>query len=110
MQIDLWAGDFQLERDHSAQSVTQRRRPLRDHSSVGYDDHVALQGITIFLEKFSKVLAADFLFAFNDKIDIDRQIAVLLDRFLNTENVRKDLAFVVGRAPRKNISVFQNRL
>src|SRR5205823_3614609 len=27
-----------------------------------------------------------------------------------TENVGKDLAFVVGRAPRENISVFQNRL
>ena len=41
---------------------------------------------------------------------IHRQIAVLLDRLLNAENVRKNLALVIGRAAGKNVAVFQNRL
>src|SRR5216684_6041874 len=35
---------------------------------------------------------------------------MLLDRLLNSENVRKDLAFVISGATRKNITVFQNWL
>ena len=62
------------------------------------------------LEKFPKVFASNFFFTFNDKIDIDRQIAALLERLLNTENVRKDLAFVVGRSASENVSIFQDRL
>src|SRR5882724_1157241 len=38
------------------------------------------------------------------------QFALLFDRLLKAENVRKDLAFVVGCATRKNVSILQNRL
>src|SRR5205823_5760667 len=43
-------------------------------------------------------------------MQIHRQIVMLLDRFLNPENMRKDLAFVVGSAACKNVAVLQNRL
>src|ERR1041385_3963453 len=81
-----------------------------DHSGVGDNHDVAPQGVAIFLQKFPKILTADLLFAFDNKIDVYRQIAALLDRFLNTKNVGENLAFVIRRAARKNISVFQNRL
>src|ERR1043166_1088776 len=35
---------------------------------------------------------------------------MLLDRLLNPENMRKDLAFIVGRATRENVTIFQDRL
>ena len=43
-------------------------------------------------------------------MQIHRQITMLLDRFLNSENVRKDLALVVRRAPREHVAVLQDRL
>ena len=53
---------------------------------------------------------ADFFLAFDDEMQIHRQIALLLDRFLNAEDVGKNLTFVIRRAARKNVSVLQNRL
>ncbi len=35
---------------------------------------------------------------------------MLLDRFLNSENVRKDLALVVRRPSGKHVAVLQDRL
>src|SRR5436309_3479586 len=43
-------------------------------------------------------------------MQIHRQLTMFLDRFLNSENVRKDLAFVVRCATRKNVAVLQYRL
>ena len=37
------------------------------------------------------------------------QIAVLREHLLDAENVRDDLAFVVGRPTRENVTIFQNR-
>src|SRR4029077_8534834 len=50
------------------------------------------------------------LFAFDYQMQIHRQLAMLLNRFLNSENVRKDLSFVVRGAPREHVTVLQDRL
>ena len=62
------------------------------------------------MQKISEIAAADFFFAFNDEMQIHRQIALLLERFLNAENVREDLALVVRRTARKDVAIFQDRL
>src|SRR5439155_13254798 len=72
--------------------------------------HVAFQIVAIFAEKRIQIRTADLLLAFDHQMQIHRQPTMLLDRFLNSENVRKDLAFVVRCAARKNITVFQHRL
>ena len=43
-------------------------------------------------------------------MQIHGQIAMLLDRFLNAEDVRKDLALIVRCAARENVAVLQDRL
>ena len=101
MQIHFRAGGFHFERSHSAQSITQGRRARRNHSGVRNHDHVALERVAVVGQKFPEVLAADFLFALDDKIDIHRQIAVFLERFLNADDVRKNLS-LLSVAPRAN--------
>src|SRR6202011_1539184 len=97
MPMKLWAGDFQFQRRHPAQTVTQSRRPRRNHSSVGNDDNVAPKRLSIFSQEISEVAAADLFFAFNDEMKIHRQVLCLFNRFLNAEDVRKNLALVVRR-------------
>src|SRR6266487_1438689 len=43
-------------------------------------------------------------------MQIYRQFTILLHHLLDAQDVRKDLAFVVGCAARKNVSILQNRL
>jgi len=43
-------------------------------------------------------------------MQIYRQLTMLFDRFLNSENVRKDLTFVVRRSAGKHVAVLQDRL
>ena len=110
VQIHLRAGHFDLQRSHAAQTVTQRRHSLCHHSGIGNDRDIAPQRFLIFREKISQIAAADFFFALDHEMQVDRQIAVLLERFLDPENVRENLPFVVGRAARKNVAVFQHRI
>ncbi len=56
------------------------------------------------------MLTANFFLALDHKIDIHWQIAFLLQRFLDSNDVRKNLSFVVRCAARKNVTVFQHRL
>src|SRR5260370_4697326 len=66
--------------------------------------------MSILLEKIAEVGSADFVFAFDHQMQIHWQIMMFLHRFLNSENVRKDLPFVVRSASRENIAILQNRL
>src|SRR5215467_14989965 len=105
MQIHLWTRHFDFHCGYSTQSVTQRWHPARDHSGIGDHCHVAFQPIAIFAEKGAEVPAADFLFTFNDEMQVHRQITILFDGFLNAENVCKDLTFVIRGTARKDVSV-----
>ncbi len=61
-------------------------------------------------EKIAEIAAADFFLAFDDEVQINREIAVFLNRLLNAEDVREDLTFVVGGTTRKDVAIFQHRL
>src|ERR1044071_6866841 len=43
-------------------------------------------------------------------MQVYRQIAALFDCFLDADDVREDLALIVGCAARKDVAVFENRL
>ena len=62
------------------------------------------------LTKSSRLRGADFLFAFEDDLDVDRQPAVLLQVRLDRLEVHEHLALVVGRAARVDLAVADRRL
>ena len=62
------------------------------------------------LTKLSRLRGADFLFAFEDDLDVHRQAAVLLQVRLDRLEVHEDLALVVGRAARVDLAVAHRRL
>ena len=100
---------FHLERGHAAQTVAERRHAPRDHAGVGNDCHIAFERLAISLQKPGQVAAANLFFALNDEVQVDGQIAAFFERLLDAENMREDLALVVRRTPRVDITVFQNR-
>ena len=54
--------------------------------------------------------AADFLFAFDEEPDVQRQAAGLLQEGLDRLDVHEHLALVVGRAARVDLAVTDRRL
>ena len=57
-----------------------------------------------------EVLAADFLFAFDEELHLQRQLAARLDPGFDALDVREHLAFVVGRAAGVDVAVADGRL
>ncbi len=110
MQVHLRARHFHLERGHAAQTVAERRHAARDHAGVGDDRHIAFERVAIILQKPWQVVAANLFLALDDEVQVNGQIAAFFERLLDAENVREDLAFVVRRAPRVDIAVFQDRI
>ncbi|MEJ7666445.1 MAG: hypothetical protein WKG07_46485 [Hymenobacter sp.] len=62
------------------------------------------------LDEVVEVGAADLLFALDQELHVDRQVAVLLQMRLNRLEVHEDLALVVGRAARVDLAVANRRL
>src|SRR5207248_4324368 len=81
-----------------------------DHPCIRDNSDIALQCIPILTEERAEIPAADFFFSFDHEMQIRRQLAMFLDRFLNSENVRKNLAFVVRRAACKDVVILQDGL
>src|SRR5207244_11930117 len=90
--------------------VAQGWRSTRDHSRIGNYRHVAFQCIAIFLQKTAEVNAANFFLAFDHQMQIHRQVGILFDRLLDTDDVRKNLTLVVRRAAGEDVSVLENGL
>ena len=57
------------------------------------------------IEKRREIRAADFLLALDQHDEIHRQIALLLHRLLDAEDVREDLPLVIARAARGDDAV-----
>ena len=108
VQIHLRAGDLNLERGHAAEAVAQGRHPTRDHSGIGNERDIAVQRVAIVAQESRQTSAADFLFAFDDEMQVHGQVALLFHRLLEAEDVREDLAFVVCRTAREDEAVFQD--
>ena len=105
MEIALGAGKFNLVVVQTAKPVGNRRHAFPKHGSVGDHQRVGLQFFLVLLHVIPKAYAAHFLFAFNQHLDVDGQLAVdLLERF-KCLDMNVDLAFVVGGAATKKIAV-----
>src|SRR5689334_243971 len=61
-------------------------------------------------EETRQIAAANFFLALNDQVKVNRQFALLRDRFRDPKNVSEDLPLVVGRAPGKDVAVLQDRI
>ena len=110
MQIHFRTSDLDFEGRYAAQAVAESWRPARDHSRIGNYRHVAFQCIAIFLQKTAEVNAANFFLAFDHQMQIHRQVGILFDRLLDTDDVRKNLTLVVRRAAGEDVSVLENGL
>ncbi len=110
MQIARRTFRLDLGVDQPAQSDAQRRNPFRIHRRVGYQRDVGFQLRRILGDILRHRFAADLLFAFDQKLQIDRQGPVHRTQGLDSFDVHVHLPFVVGRTAGVNISIAQNGL
>ena len=87
VQIHFGAGDLQFQRCHTAQPVAHRRNTARNHSGIGNDNDLRFQRLPILGKKIAEIGAANLFFAFDDEMQIHREIAGGLDLLLHSENV-----------------------
>src|SRR5262249_30879421 len=78
-------------------------------TAVADDDRVAGQLFAIGVNVWLKVLTADFLFAFDQELNLNRQLADGFHPGLNAFHVRQHLTFVVRRAAGIDISIAHGR-
>src|SRR5439155_13518373 len=110
MQIHFRTSDLDFEGRYAAEAIAEGWRSARNHSGIGNYRYIAFQSIAIFLQKTAEVNAANFFLAFDNQMQIHRQVAALFDRLLDTDDVRKNLTLVVRRAARKDVVILQDRL
>ena len=70
----------------------------------------AVELVLVLAHELVEVLAADFLLALDEDLDVDRQRPGLLQPGLDGLEVHEDLALVVGRAARVDLAVAHRRL
>ena len=105
MQIARRAARFDLGIDQAAQADAQRRNAFGVELGIGNQRDIGLQLGRILGDILRHRFAADFLFAFDQKLEVDRQRAVDRAQRLHGFDVHVHLAFVVGRAARVEIAV-----
>ncbi len=80
-------------------------RPLGEHRRVGDDERICFQFCFIFLNVVPEADASDFFFALDQNFYIDGKLSVHFVERLKSFDVDVNLAFVVGGAAAKNVSV-----
>ena len=110
VQVHRGTGNAQLERQDPAQPVGKRRPAASDHAGIGDGRDIAAQFVAMFSQKRRQVRATDLLFAFDQEDHVDGKFSVLSERFLDADDVRENLAFVVGRAAGIDHAGFDARL
>ena len=110
MEVALRAAQIDLAVDEAAEPIADRRhaaiehRRIRDHDDVGGE--LALMG----LDEVVEVGGADLLFALEDDLHVDRELAGLLQVRLDGLEVHEHLSLVVGRSARVDLAVADRRL
>ena len=101
---------FDLGIDQPAQPDAQRRNALGVQRGIGNQRDVGFQLGGIFGDVFRDRFAADFFFAFDQELQIDRQRAVDRAQRFDGLDVHVHLALVVGRAAGVDVAVAQGGL
>ena len=99
MEVALGSGGFDFGVDEAAQTDAECWDSLGVKGSVGHQRDVGFELARIVFDVLGDRLAANFLFAFNQELDVQRELAVV-DRAqgFNGLDVHVELALVVGRA------------
>src|SRR5262245_10912225 len=98
MQVARGTFDAYFESGDSSQGIGQRRMPEAWDSRVGYHDRFACQCGPVPPEERGQALAADFLFAFDDKGDVARKVGVGFEIGFDRVQMGEVLPLVVARA------------
>ena len=78
VQVALGAAQVDLEVRQAAQAVADGRDAAIEHRRVGDDDHVGGELVLVGADELVEVHAADFLFALDEELDVEREAAGLL--------------------------------
>ena len=98
-----------LEIGEPAQRVADRRHAAVEHRRIGDHDDVGGEILAMVADELVEMLAADFLLALDEELDVARQAAGLLQVRLDGLDVHEHLALVVGRAARIDLAVAHGR-
>ena len=98
-----------FHRGDAAQALGQRGVALRDHSRVRDGDDITAQLGAAGADKVIEIRAADFLLAFDEEDEIDRQGSFFAEEVNRTEDVGEDLSFVVRRPAGEDTLVADGR-
>ncbi len=105
MQIARRTGGFDFHIDQAAQSYAEGGKPFGVKRGVGNERDVGLQLGRIFCDITGDGSAADFLFAFDQELEIHRERAVYRAQGLDGLDVHVHLAFVVGGSAGVDVAV-----
>ncbi len=96
MQVPRRTGRFHFQIHQPAQSNAERRDAIGVKRGVGYQRDIGLQLCGVCRNILGDRCATYFFFALDQKLHINRQLAVDSHQRLNGLNVHVHLAFVVG--------------
>ncbi len=105
VQVGLGPAEIDLVVGQAAQAVADRRNAAIEHRRVADDDDVGVEQVLVGVDEVVEVGAADFLFALEQDLHVDRQASLLLEMRLDRLEVHEDLALVVGRAAGVDLAV-----
>ncbi len=110
VQIAHRSGEFDLIVVQAAQTVGDGGNTLGQHGGIGNDEGIGFKFFAIFLDVLPQTNAANFLFALDEYLYVNSKLTV--QRFKRFESLQVDmyLAFIVGGAAAKQISVAHGRL
>ena len=110
MQIVIGALHEQFAIHHAAQSDADGRQFGREHLGIADHRGVGSQTGRTGLHVLFDMLAAGFLFAFDEELHVHGQFAVAAQQALHGLDLQIDLAFVVGCAAREDVAAPHLRL
>ena len=101
MQVAVGAGDLHLGVAEAAQAGGDAGNVVGDDARVTDQDHIGREQLFILHEEILQVVTADFLFPFDDELQVDRLLA-RLHHGLQRLDVHEHLALVITGTPGKN--------
>src|ERR1700704_3107558 len=105
MQIARRSGGFHFQIDKSAQSDAKRWNAWRVERGIGNQCDVSLELLRILSNILGDGRSADLLFAFDQKLQIDRQSSIDGTQGLDGLDVHVHLTLIVSRTAGINAAV-----
>ena len=88
MQILLGTGQSQFVVGDAPQAISNRRLAGRELRRVADDDAIASQARFVVGDEFGQMDATDFLLAFNQEFELQRQLSLAFDPGLSRFQMR----------------------